>query len=500
MVANGPHSNNVSKTDEVERQVLKKYELEVKLGKGAYGVVWKAKDRRSTETVALKKIFDAFQNSTDAQRTFREIMFLRRIRHENIVRLINVIKADHSQNDIYLVFDYMETDLHAVIRAEILQNIHKRFIIYQLLKALKYMHSGSLLHRDMKPSNILLNSDCSVKVADFGLARSIATHAHPSQNPVLTDYVATRWYRAPEILCGSTKYTKGVDLWSLGCILGELISGKPIFPGTSTLNQLERVVQLVGKPSEEDIESIESTFASTMIQSLREGTKKTFETVFPHAEPDAIDLLKRLLLFNPEKRITAEEALKHPYVAKFHDERTEPRCHDIITIPIDDNVKYDISDYKAKVYEMIKHHRRSSSKASAVSQTMSCKETEGRALHEGSLRRAAAAQKKQSRQTAKEAANYSDQRPNRQNGYGSKSHTAYSNQDTYHSQPQQPSYPQDVQHMTMTQQRQHNYHEGITRSGSRSSYGSAPVGSGTMHSRSNSASRLATKASLSKGG
>lgn len=137
----------------------------------------------------------------------------------------------------------------------------------------------------MKPSNILLNSECVVKVADFGyvftqpmvyvrasacrLARSVAQEASDgSSNPVLTDYVATRWYRAPEILLGSTKYTKGVDMWSLGCILGELIKGKPIFPGTSTMNQLERVILLTGKPTAEDREAMKSPFAPTMLESV----------------------------------------------------------------------------------------------------------------------------------------------------------------------------------------------------------------------------------------
>lgn len=175
-------------------------------------------------------------------------MFLQELNgHENIVRLLNVMRAENDK-DIYLVFDYMETDLHAVIRANILEEIHRQYIIYQTLKALKFMHSGQLLHRDLKPSNILLNSECLVKVADFGLARSVSAQEE-GNNPVLTDYVATRWYRAPEILLGSTKYTKAVDMWSLGCILGELLAGKPIFPGTSTLNQLDRVIEVTGRPS-----------------------------------------------------------------------------------------------------------------------------------------------------------------------------------------------------------------------------------------------------------
>lgn len=129
-----------------------------------------------------------------------------------------------------------ETDLHAVIRANILEEIHKKYIIYQLVKALKFMHSADLLHRDIKPSNLLLNSDCHVKLCDFGLCRNIAETAGPQ--PHLTDYVATRWYRAPEILLGSPRYTKGVDIWAVGCILGEMLSGRPTFPGTSTMNQV----------------------------------------------------------------------------------------------------------------------------------------------------------------------------------------------------------------------------------------------------------------------
>merc|ERR1712093_306510 len=196
------HTNKMSGADEseeVDRHVLKRCEVGQKLGKGAYGIVWKSVDKKTKETVALKKIFDAFQNDTDAQRTFREIMFLQELEHENIIGLQNVMKAENDK-DIYLVFEYMETDLHAVIRANILEEIHKQYIIYQLLKSLKFMHSGQMLHRDIKPSNILLNSECQVKVCDFGLARSVVQNSDNAPNPVLTDYVATRWYRAPEIL------------------------------------------------------------------------------------------------------------------------------------------------------------------------------------------------------------------------------------------------------------------------------------------------------------
>ena len=175
-----------------------------------------------------------------------------------------------NDRDIYLVFEHMETDLHAAIRANILQDIHKQYIMWQALKALKYMHSAELLHRDMKPSNLLLNSDCLMKVADFGLARSLR-EMQPGeadlQTNVMTDYVATRWYRAPEILLGSLSYGFGVDMWGLGCILGEILVNHPIFPGSSTINQIETIMELTGKPDDALCSQI-STYAKSMISSM----------------------------------------------------------------------------------------------------------------------------------------------------------------------------------------------------------------------------------------
>uniref|UniRef100_A0A8C0IYD3 Protein kinase domain-containing protein n=1 Tax=Chelonoidis abingdonii TaxID=106734 RepID=A0A8C0IYD3_CHEAB len=215
--------------------------------------------------------------------------------------------------DIYLIFESMETDLHAVIKkGNLLKDIHKCYILYQLLKATKFIHSGNVIHRDQKPSNILLDADCFVKLCDFGLARSLYQIHEDQGSPALTEYVATRWYRAPEILLSSHSYTKGVDMWSIGCILGEMLLGKPLFPGTSTVNQIEQILSVIPAPSQEG--EMKSGVRSYLHEIPRVEIQ-VFAEILPSSTPaHALDLLKRLLVFNPDKRLTAEEALQHPYV------------------------------------------------------------------------------------------------------------------------------------------------------------------------------------------
>lgn len=148
----------------------------------------------------------------------------------------------------------MEADLHNVIAEGILKEIHIRFIIYQTAKALKYLHSGSIIHRDLKPSNILVNSNCVIKLCDFGLVRSLITAEE--NTPILTEGVATRWYRAPEVLLGSKSYSTPADIWSFGCIIFEILAQKPLFPGSSTSDQIDKILSFSGFPSDEDINGL----------------------------------------------------------------------------------------------------------------------------------------------------------------------------------------------------------------------------------------------------
>ncbi|KAJ8335111.1 hypothetical protein SKAU_G00407500 [Synaphobranchus kaupii] len=344
---------------EVEEHISQKYDIKKRLGKGAYGIVWKAVDRRSGEVVAVKKIFDAFRNRTDAQRTFREIMFLQEFGdHLNIIKLLDVIRAQNDK-DIYLVFEYMETDLHAVIKkGNLLKDIHMRYIIYQILTATKYLHSGNVIHRDQKPSNVLLDRDCQVKLCDFGLARSLQQIQEEEGNPPLTEYVATRWYRAPEILLGSPRYTKGVDIWSVGCILGEMLLGKALFPGTSTINQVERILSTVPRPSPEDVHSIHSEYGASVIQRMLLRPQLSLEEMLPASvAPDALNLLQQLLVFNPDKRLSAEQALLHPYICRFHNPAQEPSLSYEVVLPVDDGVQLSVAQYRNKLYEMILEKR-----------------------------------------------------------------------------------------------------------------------------------------------
>ncbi|KAH8356641.1 hypothetical protein KR084_010973 [Drosophila pseudotakahashii] len=369
-MANQPHiPAHERRIHELDQNVERIFDIRKRLGKGAYGIVWKATDKRNKDTVALKKIFDAFRDETDAQRTYREVIFLRAFRHHpNIIRLMDVFKAGNNL-DFYLVFEFMESDLHNVIKkGDVLKDIHKRFVMYQLINAIKYMHSGNVIHRDLKPSNILIDSKCRLKVADFGLARTLSTKRKAEfddmdHEGMLTDYVATRWYRAPEILVASRNYTKGIDMWGLGCILGEMIRQKPLFQGTSTVNQIEKIVMALPDVTQRDIDSIGASFGTVLLsKKIHRDRRHSLDEMLRNCCDDAISLVKSLLVLNPHGRLTAKAAIQHPYVSRFRTASADMELRVDIHPPMKDDVRYGVDQYRGSLYDMVGRESRGSAR------------------------------------------------------------------------------------------------------------------------------------------
>ncbi|CAL5198779.1 unnamed protein product [Lathyrus oleraceus] len=302
-----------------------RYMIEEVIGKGSYGVVCSAYDTHTGEKVAIKKITDIFEHVSDATRILREIKLLRLLRHPDIVDIKHILLPPSRREfkDIYVVFELMESDLHQVIKAnDDLTPEHYQFFLYQLLRGLKYIHTANVFHRDLKPKNILANADCKLKICDFGLAR-VAFNDTPTAI-FWTDYIATRWYRAPE-LCGSffSKYTPAIDIWSIGCIFAELLTGKPLFPGKNVVHQLDLMTDFLGTPSPEAIARIRNEKARRYLSSMRKKKPVPLYQKFPNADPLALRVLERMLAFDPKDRPTAEEALADPYfkgLAKFERE------------------------------------------------------------------------------------------------------------------------------------------------------------------------------------
>ncbi|CAE7223366.1 unnamed protein product [Rhizoctonia solani] len=191
---------------------------------------------------------------------------------------------------------------------------------------MKYVHSAGVIHRDLKPGNLLVNADCELKICDFGLSRGFDSVQEDDGAGFMTEYVATRWYRAPEIMLSFRKYTTAIDIWSIGCILGELLGMKPMFKGKDYVDQLNIIIDILGTPDEETLQRIGSVKAQAYIRSLPVKEPKPFKTLFPQADDSALDLLSHMVTFDPAKRLTVLDALKHPYLEAYHDEDDEPEC------------------------------------------------------------------------------------------------------------------------------------------------------------------------------
>uniref|UniRef100_A0A7S2RGM5 Mitogen-activated protein kinase n=1 Tax=Rhizochromulina marina TaxID=1034831 RepID=A0A7S2RGM5_9STRA len=302
-------------------EIDKRYSVNRKIGAGAYGMVVSAVDEKTGKRVAIKKVKGAFDDTTDAKRILREIRLMRVMNHSNILSLVNIIKPislEHFE-DVYIITELMSTDLQQIIFSKTpLNEDQTQWILYQCLCGLQYLHSASILHRDLKPSNLLVDIEtCDVRICDFGLSRGEVNGG------TKTDYVVTRWYRAPEIMLAYTHYDYAIDLWSMGCIFGELLSRRPLLPGKDYIDQLKLIVKLVGSPSEDDLWFVTNRNAKNFISMLPHSEAQDFKAKFPSAPDSAIDLLTRLLTLDPAKRIDVGHAIEHPYLEAVREPRLE---------------------------------------------------------------------------------------------------------------------------------------------------------------------------------
>jgi serine/threonine protein kinase len=291
----------------------------------------------------------------EVKRLVREVSLLRHFNHENIIGLRDIIEPSNENlfEEIYIVSELMDTDLHQIIRSpQHLSEEHIQFFLYQLLRGLKPIHSARVLHRDLKPSNIIVNSNCDLKICDFGLAREI-----DSENE-MTDYVATRWYRAPELLMQWKEYSSAVDVWSVGCIFAELFLRKPLFPGKNYLDQLHLIMDVVGTPSAEEIEGIGSEKARIYIRQVPKRERRNLKKICPNASDDGLDLLSKMLQFSPAQRISVADALEHCYFAPMHDPEDEPESPEFHFAMVDlSNPTLTVMDLKEMLFkQMLTYH------------------------------------------------------------------------------------------------------------------------------------------------
>nr|XP_048307169.1 mitogen-activated protein kinase 13 [Myodes glareolus] len=327
-------------------ELPKTYLAPAHVGSGAYGAVCSAIDKRTGEKVAIKKLSRPFQSEIFAKRAYRELLLLKHMHHENVIGLLDVFTPASSLRnfqDFYLVMPFMQTDLQKIMGMEFSED-KVQCLVYQMLKGLKYIHSAGVVHRDLKPGNLAVNEDCELKILDFGLAR----HADPE----MTGYVVTRWYRAPEVILSWMHYNQTVDIWSVGCIMAEMLTGKTLFKGKDYLDQLTQILKVTGVPGAEFVQKLKDKAAQSYIQSLPQSPKKDFAQLFPRASPEAADLLDKMLELDVDKRLTAAQALAHPFFEPFRDPEEETEAQQ----PFDDTLEHEkltVDQWKQHIYKEV---------------------------------------------------------------------------------------------------------------------------------------------------
>uniref|UniRef100_A0A671YF02 Stress-activated protein kinase JNK n=1 Tax=Sparus aurata TaxID=8175 RepID=A0A671YF02_SPAAU len=335
--------------------VLKRYQNLRPIGSGAQGIVCSAYDHNLERNVAIKKLSRPFQNQTHAKRAYRELVLMKCVNHKNIIGLLNVFtpqKTLEEFQDVYLVMELMDANLCQVIQME-LDHERLSYLLYQMLCGIKHLHAAGIIHRDLKPSNIVVKSDCTLKILDFGLARTAATGL------LMTPYVVTRYYRAPEVILGMG-YQANVDVWSVGCIMAEMVRGSVLFPGT------DRILKLNLHPNPRNAvlshpfcltscsylctqrEKLPSYCACFMSEDL-----KRIKPVFTADTSQARDLLSKMLVIDASKRISVDEALQHPYINVWYDPTEVEAPPPVITDKQLDEREHTVEEWKELIYKEV---------------------------------------------------------------------------------------------------------------------------------------------------
>ena len=449
--------------------ILDRYEPLKILGSGSYGKVIEATDKRFKKKVAIKKINELFIDLLDTKRILREITLLRFMKNRFIVELLDIIydKTEKDFDCIYLIFECLPSDLHKLIKSNIYLTLNDvRKYIYHILCGLKYIHSCSVLHRDLKPGNILLDHNYQIKICDFGLARCVHRETEDEiiekvseekkiekskldkhseflnkytssksemkekeqfkdenninninkegnytykkskskippklkylknhkKEQVLSVHVVSRWYRAPELILIETNYTESIDVWSVGCIFAELMmmmkenaptfmERQPLFPGKSCFplsppdknkikvneygfpnekaDQLNVIFDVIGSPNEEDMRFITDPNALLYLKSLiqKKKNKINFKTKFPGSNEESLDLLQKMLIFDPNKRITVNESLEHPFFNNIRDVNDEEEASFNLEFEFEKDINLNCSKLRKFFLTVIKSYK-----------------------------------------------------------------------------------------------------------------------------------------------
>ncbi|GAB1599649.1 mitogen-activated protein kinase HOG1-like [Argonauta hians] len=282
------------------------------LGSGSFSNVSKAHNKLSNSTVAIKKLRDPFSSLMDIKRIYREVCLLKHMNHKNVIDLIDIFTTAICKNDLvdlYLVSTYYPKDLRLKTDTEEIKLPLIKSLVYQIFSGLHYIHSAGVIHRDLKPSNIGVTVDNCIKIMDFGLARQV--------NLKMTGYVQSRWYRAPEIILNWEQYNQTADVWSVGCILGEMLIKRPVIKGNNFADQVKQILRLVGTPDYEMMKKFTCDKAVTMIKKFGTFVKQDYTSLFETKDEDTLDLLDQIFKLDVDNRITVAQAMKHNFFVDY---------------------------------------------------------------------------------------------------------------------------------------------------------------------------------------